>query len=67
MNKTDRIEILKKLVDDKAIEFINANEKEYKEQYDEFIKINGKPYVIGIDLANGPDQTAYAPLSKHEA
>ncbi len=64
--KQTEIEILKKLVDDNAISFINANEKEYNKLYNEFIRMNGKPYIIGIDLASGPDRTVHSPHSKQQ-
>ena len=55
----DKREILKKLVvDDNAISFIRANEKEYEAQYNMFVKLN-TPYVIGIDLSNSKDSTGY--------
>lgn len=54
----NNIEILKKLIDDDAISFIRANEKEYEAQYHMFVKFN-TPYVIGIDLSNGKDKTGY--------
>lgn len=59
--KIEKIKVLNQLLDKRAIDFFNANEKEYENQLDEFIEVNGKPYIIGIDLANGSDKTAYAP------
>jgi len=64
--KIEKIKVLNQLLDKRAIVFFNANEKEYENQLDEFIEVNGKPYIIGIDLANGSDKTAYAPLSRHD-
>ena len=58
------IETLKKLVDEKDIGFIKANEDQYYNMYADFININSKPYVIGVDLANGPDRTGYIPPIK---
>lgn len=59
------IEILSKLIDKKAIEFINKNKKGYDKEYNTFINmnntlsINGQEYVLGIDLAEGKDMTGY--------
>lgn len=59
--KIEKIKVLNQLLDERAIGFFNTNEKEFESQLNEFIRINNRPYVIGIDLANGPDKTAYSP------
>ena len=61
------IEILSKLIDKKAIEFINKNKKGYDKEYNTFINmnntlsINGQEYVLGIDLSEGKDWTSIPP------
>jgi len=45
VNKMSKIEVLKKFLDDDAIEFYHVNEKEYNKMYSEFVKINSKPLI----------------------
>lgn len=69
MDKLNSIEVLHKLVYERAISFIKANEQTYEEQYGAYVNtfngasimLDGQPYIIGIDLANGEDITAYSP------
>lgn len=64
------VEILSKLIDKKAIEFINENKKDYDKQYSTFINmnmgntlnINGQEYILGLDLSEDKDMTVYTPL-----
>lgn len=61
----DNIELLRKLVDEDAITFIKANKKNYDAQLNSFEsmnRINGQGYLVGIDLAEIKDMTAYSPL-----
>jgi transcription initiation factor IIE alpha subunit len=66
----NNIKTLKKLVDDNAISFMRANDKEYEAQYNMFIKFNStdikvlvdkQKYLFGIDLSNSKDKTGYSP------
>ena len=50
IKELDKIQILRKLVDDEAINFILKNEKEFDAQYNSFIKTYK---VNGIDLGSG--------------
>lgn len=61
IKELDKIQTLRKLVDENAINFIVKNEKEFEEQYDLFI--NWNKAIIGIDFGSGRDITVY-PRSK---
>lgn len=62
--KDEAIKVLINLVDEGAIKFIEKNETEYERQYQEFLKNNNT--IIGVDLAEGKDMTAYIPLKEME-
>ena len=55
------VRLLRQLVGDDAVKHMIANEKEYEKLYAEYIKVNGKPYIIGIDLSISEDRTGYSP------
>jgi hypothetical protein len=55
------VRLLRKLIGDDAVKYMIANEMEYEKLYDEYIKVNGKPYIIGIDLSISEDRTGYSP------
>lgn len=61
----NELEILKKIIDDEAICYINHNKEHYNRLLNEWIKI-GTPYILGIDLSNSNDMTAtvYVSISK---
>jgi hypothetical protein len=66
----DNIKTLRKLIDEDAITFMKANEKNYDIQLKSFVdmnntvNINGQEYVCGIDLAECKDMTVYSPPYK---
>ncbi len=53
----EEFDSFKKLIDEKAITYIDDNEKLINTQLNTFIKMN-TPCILGIDLSNSNDRTA---------
>ena len=62
MSKLDNIEVLRKLIDEDGIDFIEANKENIDLQLNSFLSMNRQGYVGGIDLAEGEDMTDHTPL-----
>ena len=62
----DTVNILKKLIDEKAISFMKSKENEYNRMYEVFVKMHPSHCIIGVDLAKNADRYASLTMSKAE-